>query len=156
MVDKKVNDFFKKFIAEEIEKRKSSIPYFQFDSLKVWLCDTAQCDTPVGYELPTLTDKALCFNSAIPGSELTRIQVLDNGFTGTDYDDWKAACETLFVPLFQRMVAPASPPDVLKEFMVMRFGVDLSQKLNLYLDMKKNIFFDALIVQIVEASLSKN
>ncbi|MEO1637053.1 MAG: hypothetical protein AAFS04_18445 [Cyanobacteria bacterium J06631_9] len=155
-----VNNFFKDLIAKEIAQGKSELSDFDFDGLEVWLHRVdnegmlTDAQMPATYTIPDLSQGALTLKSPVSNSELSCIYVVDNGFLGEEYEAWRMSCETLLVPLFQRFVSPNSPPDILKEFIAMRFGVVLARKLTLYLDMKNNIFFNALIVKLNAVSLT--
>lgn len=155
-----VNNFFKDLIAKEIAQGKSELSAFDFDGLEVWLHRTddegglAKAQMPATYTIPDLSQGVLTLKSPVSDSELSCIYVMDNGFLGDEYEVWKMSCEALLIPLFKRFVSPNTPPDILKEFIAMRFGVVLARKLNLYLDMKNNIFFNALIVKLNAVSLT--
>lgn len=155
-----VNDFFKDLIAKEIAQGKSELSAFDFDSLEVWLhrtdCENVLTNDQMSetYDIPDLSQSVLTLKSPVSNSELSCIYVMDNGFSGEDYEAWKISCEALLIPLFKRFVSPNTPPDILKEFIVMRFGAVLARKLNLYLDMKNNIFFNALIIKLNAVSLT--
>jgi len=150
--DKRVETFFTDLIATELAResdRASSASHF--GGLKIWLYDTHKPMALQRSGSPDFDSRDLEIISPVALSRLERIYVLDNGLSGEEYVVWKETCEALFEPLFHRFVAPQEPPEVLKDFMVMRFGEALSSKLYLYLEMKKNMFFNALVIQTQES-----
>ncbi|MEO0769453.1 MAG: hypothetical protein AAFY72_08460 [Cyanobacteria bacterium J06649_4] len=153
IVNKEITGFFEDLIAKELFRGSRKQTHYQFESLKVWLYDTTLKTELLGDKFPSLTEKTLRIDSPIEQSELICIYVVENDFLMDEYVVWKEACEQLLRPLFHRFVPPPDPPDVLKDFLVMRFGMDLTNKLDLYLSMRKNMFFNALIVQMDNVSL---
>lgn len=154
VVNQKVTNLFRELISKEVFSDVYATCGCQFESIKVWLHDTSYPADLRETQFPKVTDKAYCIESPVQKSALTTICVLDNGLEADEYDAWKAACHKLYTPLFHRFVPPPAPPDVLKDFLEMRFGPDLAGKLTLYLDMQNNLFFDALIIQMQQVSLS--
>ncbi|MEL6262852.1 MAG: hypothetical protein AAFQ40_12025 [Cyanobacteria bacterium J06623_5] len=150
IVNEKVNRFFEELIAKELFRESAKLNQFPVNTLKIWLYDTSILREEQDYYLPEVTaGKDLEILSPLSSSELERIFVIDKGFLDDEYERWKTFCEELVTPLFSRFVPPPDPPEILKEFLVMKFGEELSSKLDLYLSMRKNMFFNALIVQIV-------
>lgn len=147
VVSEKVHSFLEMFIAKEMFEANRTLSKYSFESLKIWLYDTSKAREEQGFSLPSREQEAIVFSSNLPESELKYISVIDIGLTGNPKVLWEKACDELLTILFKRFVSPPDPPDVLKEFMLMRFGEQLTNKLDLYLSMRKNMCFDALIVQ---------
>lgn len=147
----RVETFFTDLIETELARESSTSSVGSFGALKIWLYDTNKPRASQRSWSPDFGDQDLEISSPIALSRLERIYVLDCGLSGQEYVVWKETCEALFQPLFQRFIAPQEPPEVLKDFMVMRFGEALSSKLYLYLEMKKNMFFNALVIQTKES-----
>lgn len=145
--DRRVESFFTEMIATELARESKASSFGSFNAIKIWLYDTNKPRTSQRYWSPEFNNQDLEIISPIALSRLERIYVLDSGLSGQEYTVWKETCKDLFQPLFKRFIAPQEPPEVLKEFMVMRFGEALSSKLYLYLEMKKNMFFNALVIQ---------
>ena len=146
IVNEQVNGFFEERIAKELFRSSRKLSGYQVTNLKVWLYDTSLKLETLGNQFPKLTEKTLKIESFLDQSELDCIYVLNDW--ADECDAWEAACKKLLAPLFHQFVPPPDPPDVLKDFLVMRLGIDLTNKLDLYLSMRKNMFFNALIVQI--------
>ncbi|MEL6604464.1 MAG: hypothetical protein AAFP20_14700 [Cyanobacteria bacterium J06614_10] len=149
VVNERVNRFFEELLAKELFRESIKLTQFPVNTLKIWLYDTSISEEDRDYHLPEIKGKDLEINSPLSSSELERVFVIDKGFSGKDYEVWKSSCKELVTPLFSRFVPPPDPPEILKEFLVMKFGEELSSKLDLYLSMRKNMFFNALIVQIL-------
>jgi len=148
LVNKKVTDFFAELISKEVFSDVYKSCSYQFDSIKVWLYDTSYPADLREKSFPELTERSLKLSSPIEKSALEAIYVLDTGLHSNEYNTWEQACHELYTPLFKRFVPPPDPPDILKDFLEIRFGAELSSKLNLYLDMRNHLFFDALIIQM--------
>lgn len=138
---------FSELIADELSRELPLLPHAVSQDVKVWLYNTGQPWALQDYEVPYFDRRDLEISSSVALSQLERIYVLSNGRSGQEYEDWKAACEAWLRPLFLRFIAPQDPPDVLNEFMVMRFGQMLSDKLYLGLNMQNNMRFNALVIQ---------
>ena len=143
-----IEDFFTDLIADELSREWHSVSNSSLECIKVWLYNTDKPRGAQSYQVPSFSEQDLEICSHLALSKLKRIYVLDNGLSGHAYDAWKASCEALVKPLFNRFMAPHESPEVLDGFTVMRFGDSLSNKLYLPLKMPKNMFFDALVIQM--------
>ena len=146
-VSENSENFLNDCVAKGLFKANRTLSQYSFESLKIWLYDTNKPRNSQGYPLPEEDKIAFKLSSHLEASELKCISVVDVGLSGNQHKLWKNGCEELLKPMFSRFIAPPDPPDVLKDFLAMRFGARLSTRLDLYLSMRKNIFFDSLIVE---------
>ena len=146
-IEGQIISFFKNFIADELFALNRKLPLYSFESLKIWLCQASESAGLQGERLPTMSSKAITLVSHLSGSELKQIVVLDANLQANQQTLWEDACRELLTPLFGRFVPPAKPPEVLKNFLVMRVGTQLSDRLELYLNMRDYICFDSLVLQ---------
>ncbi|MEL7071170.1 MAG: hypothetical protein AAGN15_21340 [Cyanobacteria bacterium J06581_3] len=134
-VDDQIISFFKNFVADELFALNRKLSLYSFESLKLWLCQESQSAEAQaklqGERLPTIDSKAVTLISHLTTSELKKIVVLDASLKGNQQMLWENACHELLTPLFGRFVPPAKPPEVLRDFLLMRVGTQLSNKLDL-------------------------
>jgi len=146
-ISENAKNFLNDCVAEGLFTANRTLSQYSFESLKIWLYNTSKPQDSQGYPCPSRGQIAIELPSHLEASELTSISIVDIGLSGKPYQLWESGCEELFKPMFSRFIAPPDPPDVLKEFLQMRFGTRLSTRLDLYLSMRKNMYFDALIVE---------
>ncbi len=146
-VSEQIYGFFELFVAKELFKTNRTLSQYSFESVKIWLYDTRESREAQGYTVPSADLETIRISSEVKDSELKYISVLDAGLTETQRPTWETGCKELLTPLFQRFISPEEPPAILHEFLQMRLGVKLANKLDLYFNMRKNMCFDALIVQ---------
>jgi hypothetical protein len=119
-----------------------------------------------GYSIPSLDEHDLEITSNVSSSKLEKIYVLDDQLTGTEYKQWAKTANDLFSPLFLKFSSPPEMPTELANHPLVKlidssplvqliesspFGRALgtfSQTLNPHSEMKQNLFFNALIIQI--------
>lgn len=140
-------NFFEMFVATELFKENKLLSQYSFEFIKIWVYNTSEAANAQGYSLPRGESSALKLFSKREDSELKYISVLDIGLSGNQKVLWEKGCKELLTPLFRKFVPPAEPPDVMKDYLRMRFGKRLADKMDLYLHMRKNMCFDALIVE---------
>lgn len=146
-ISEKSENFLYDCVARTLFLENRTLSKYSFESLKIWLYDSSKPRDSQGHLLPEGDDVAFVLHSHLEASELKRITVLDVGLSGNQYKLWKTGCEELLQPMFSRFIAPPEPPDVLKEFLEMRFGAKLTNRIDLYLSMRKNMRFDELIIE---------
>ncbi|MEL6776654.1 MAG: hypothetical protein AAFO06_05310 [Cyanobacteria bacterium J06597_16] len=147
VTSERIETFFMNLVTKELSREHYCEYRERFKTLKIWLYATHLSSLPQLSQMPAVHPQDLNIEVPLVASELKHIYVLDSGLSGAEYDVWEESCRALFEPLFSRFVAPQHPPDILKQFMVMRFGDRLAKKLFLSLEMRKNMFFDALVIQ---------
>lgn len=147
VTSERIEIFFMNLVTKELSREQHREYRERFGKLKIWLYATPLSSLPQLSQVPAVHPQDLKIEVPLAASELKHIYVLDSGLSGAEYDVWEASCRALFEPLFSRFVAPQHPPDILKQFMIMRFGDRLAKKLFLSLEMRKNMFFDALVIQ---------
>lgn len=140
-------NFLHDCIAKALFKENRSLSKYSFESLKIWLYDTQTPLESQGYSIPDSHKTAFKLHSHLEASELKYISIMDVGLLGNQQKLWTTGCEELLKPMFSRFIAPPDPPAVLKDFLAIRFGTELSTRLDLYLSMRKNMWFDALIIE---------
>lgn len=145
-----MHDFFDNSIAKPIFRSSRRIPNLDWQSLKIWTYATDEEEDDPGYQIPEIDDRDLEIKSNVPDSNLKFIYVLDNELRGTEYRRWKKNAEAIFTPLFKEFVAPpefpSSFPFAVNPFS--RFIESLETGLDPYAKMKRELFFDALIIQV--------
>lgn len=139
--------FLNDCVAKNLFKENRTLSQYSFEVLRIWLYDTQKPKRSQGYSIPADDQIAFELHSHVEASELKYISIVDIGLSGNQYKIWKKGCEELLKPMFSRFIAPPDPPDVLKEFLIMRFGAALSNRLDLYLSLRENMCFDALIIE---------
>ena len=151
-VSEKIQKFFDDQIARKLFHHSLSLQYCDFEYLKVWLYNSNQSPDKQGYRIPTLDNRDLKIPTHINSSKLECIYVLDNQLEGKAYMHWERSAKDLFKPLFGRFMAPPTPPDVINNVPFLRLAgemaKEISNKIDPFFEMRKNIFFNALIIQI--------
>lgn len=157
IVHPKIQQFFDDLIARVIFRQARQMPDCDFEYLKIWLFDTETPPEERGYEVPELDDRDLLIKSKLVSSKLEFIYVLDNLLKGSEYKQWRKTVYQLFDPLFMKFTTPPEPPSELSNNPLFQlvakspFGKGLetvNKTLDPYLEMKQNLFFNALIIQI--------
>ncbi|MEM6598647.1 MAG: hypothetical protein AAF635_10810 [Cyanobacteria bacterium P01_C01_bin.69] len=146
-ISETTHNFLETFVAQELFKGNRTLSQYSFESLRLWMYDTQKPVDMQGFPLPNLEQVSFQIQSHLIASELKYISILDVGLFDNPKKLWKTGCEELLKPMFSRFIAPPEPPGILKDFLVMRFGAQLSNKLDLYLSMRQNMHFDALIIE---------
>ena len=135
--------FFDHVIAKPVFRSSNSLKTCNFSYLKVWLYDTTIEDQ--GYQIPEIDDRSdLEIEGNVPFSKLKYIYVLNNGYKGNEYRQWKKDVEALVSPLFKSFLAPPAPSPSLA-FNPFAHFLD---SIDGYAKMKNEVFFNALIIQI--------
>jgi hypothetical protein len=156
-VNPKVKQFFEDLITRVIFRQARQMPDCDFEYLKIWLFDTKTPLEERGYEVPQLDDRDLLIKSKVVSSKLEFIYVLDNLLKGNEYKQWRKTVYKLFDPLFMKFTTPPEPPSEISNnpwfqlFSKSPFGKGLetfNKTLDPYLELKQNLFFNALIIQI--------
>lgn len=152
-----IKRFFDDLIARSIFRKARLIPECDFKYLKIWLYDTETKDAERGYQIPPIDESDLEITSNVPFSKLELIYVLDNKLTGIEDERWEKIVRELFTPLFFKFIAPPELPSELanipfvKSMKASPFCKALemvNSTLDPYSDMKQNLFYNALIIQI--------
>ncbi|MEM8780425.1 MAG: hypothetical protein AAGF26_16450 [Cyanobacteria bacterium P01_G01_bin.49] len=137
--------FFDDTIARPIFAQSRQISNLDWKKLKIWLFATEEDDDSLEYQIPELDNRDLKIKSNIPESNLNCIYVLDDDLSGKEYQRWKKTAQNIFTPLFRKFVAAPELPQL--PFNV-PFLESLDSKLDPYAKMKRELFFDGLIIQI--------
>lgn len=153
----KTRKFFDDLIARTIFQEARRLPDCNFEYLKIWLYDTETPDAERGYDVPQLDARDLEIRSNQFSSQLQFIYVLDNPLTGDEHQQWRQTTNRLFRPLFRNFTMPPEPPSELTENPMFQAFVEsplgkafqsFNKNLDPNLELKKNLFFNALIIQI--------
>jgi hypothetical protein len=156
-ISEQIRTFFDDLIARAIFRQSRMIRECDFEYLKIWLYDTQTQDSDRGYKIPKIDERDLEIKTNVSSSKLQAIYVLDNQLEGQEYKRWVKISHSLFTPLFIKFVAPPEPPEEIannpfvKLMEASPFGKVLekvNQTLDPYSNMKQNLFFNALIIQI--------
>lgn len=143
-----MSSFFDDTIARPLFAASRRIPNLDWEKLTIWLYPTDE--DSLEYQVPTIDDRDLGIKSNIPESNLKLIYVLDNDLKGNEYRQWKKVTEAIFMPLFKKFVAPpqlpSSFPLPFNPFSPLIESLDY--RLDRYAKMKRELFFDALIIQV--------
>ncbi len=137
--------FFDDTIARPIFAQSRQIPNLDWEKLKIWLFATDEDDDSVEYQIPELDNRDLKIESNIRESNLNCIYVLDDELSGNEYRRWNKTAKTLFTPLFGKFVAAPELPQLPFN---LPFLESLDSRLDPYAKMKRELFFDGLIIQI--------
>jgi hypothetical protein len=152
-----IKRFFDDLIARVIFRRARLMPECDFKSLQIWLYDTETKDEQRGYQIPQLDQNDLVINSNVRSSKLEAIYILDNKLTGIEYERWEKIAMELFTPLFFKFIAPPELPSELTNnpFVKLMEASPIGKALEMvnstldpYSDLKQNLFYNALIIQI--------
>ncbi|GAB4189553.1 MAG: hypothetical protein Fur006_30910 [Coleofasciculaceae cyanobacterium] len=149
-ISERIERFFDETIAKPIFRSIRRFDECDFSYLKIWLYATDEGEDGQGYQVPPIDERDLEFESNIPESNLKFIYVLDNELQGTEYRRWEKTAKAIFNPLFKEFVAPpeipSSFPFPLNPFSP--FMDSLEGSLDPYAKLKRELFFDALIIQV--------
>lgn len=143
--------FFDDLMVRSLFRKSRMIPECDFQFLKIWLYDTQISDTERGYQIPQIDNKDLEISSQNPISKLKTIYVLDNELEGKEYQRWEKVCQELFASLFDKFIAPPELPEIIATnplFAPLKLGVEFIESIDRYGKRKRDLFFDALIIQI--------
>lgn len=138
--------FFDDTISRPIFAASRQIPKLAWKKLKVWPYLTDE--DSLGYQVPTIDDRDLELKSNVRESNLKLIYVLDNDLRGNEYRRWKNDAEAIFMPLFKKFVAPPQLPSSFSFNPFGSFIEALDSRIDPYAKMKRELFFDALIIQV--------
>ena len=151
-VSEKIQKFFDDQIARKLFHHSLSLRHCDFEYLKIWLYNSNQPPSQQGYRVPTIDHKDFKIQTHISSSNLECIYVLDNQLEGAAYESWKQSAKDLFKPLFSKFMVPPDPPEAITEVIdnipFVRKAKEISHKIYPFAEMRKNIFFNALIIQI--------
>lgn len=136
--------FFDDTITRPIFTQSRYTPNLDWEKLKIWLLVTDE-DDDSEYQIPELDNRDLKIESNIRESNLNCIYILDDELSGNEYRRWKKTAKNIFTPLFGKFVAPPELPQL--PFNV-PFLESLDSRLDPYAKMKRELFFDGLIIQI--------
>lgn len=148
VVNDRMRRFFDDLIVRKLFRDSRYLPSCDFEYLKIWLHDTDSMKEDLDYDIPKIDKRDLTLRPSSSTSQLDHICVLDNELKGSEYEKWRSTCESLFTPLFGNFMTPPEPPSVLKNIPLVRMAGSIAEKVDPYLKMKQNTFFNALIVQI--------
>jgi hypothetical protein len=134
-------------IGRPIFAASRQIPNLDWQKLTIWLYPTDE--DSLEYQVPKIIDdRDLEIKSNIPESNLKLIYVLDNDLRGKEYRRWKNHAEAIFTPLFKKLVAPPQLPSSFSFNPFGSFIESLDSRIDPYAKMKRELFFDALIIQV--------
>lgn len=142
--------FFDDLIAKPIFRSSRRVHNLDWKFLKIWLYTIDEEEEDEEYQVPTIDERDLEIQSNFPDSNLQLIYVLDNDLMGAKYQRWKKMAEAIFTPLFKEFVAPPELPSSLPFAInpLSQFIESLDSRLDPYAKMKRELFFDTLIIQI--------
>ncbi len=144
----KVNDnilkFFDARIIQELFCQSRKQLGCDFSNLKVWIYDTTIRNAERGYAVPDIDERDWTIKSQLKTSRLKRIYFLDNGLTDEAGQQWRQKATNLLTPLFSSFQALPSGPDTF----LTGFFKSIMEKIDPYEAMVRDVFFNALIVQI--------
>ncbi|XZN98333.1 MAG: hypothetical protein ACM65K_08630 [Microcoleus sp.] len=135
--------FFDDTIGRPIFAASRQITNLDSQKLTIWLYPTDE--DSLGYQVPKIDERDLELKSNVRESNLKLIYVLDNDLKGNEYRRWKKTSEDIFTPLFRKFVAPPELPQLPFS---LPFIESWDSKLDPYAKMKRELFFDALIIQV--------
>ena len=148
-VNEKIERFFDDCIAKPIFKANSRFNQ-DFSSFKIWLYDTEEDQDHQGYVTPDL-DHSVELSASTTTSMLKVIYILNDDISDFDYRFWRRSVEAIANSLFKAFAAlpelPGSLPTAATENPFSRLQKFLEGR-DPYAQMKQELFFDALIVQI--------
>jgi hypothetical protein len=151
-VSDKVRKFFDDLIVRSLFRKSRFIPECDFRTLKIWLYDTEISNQERGYEIPKIDQRDLRLRENNMVSKLESIYILDNELEGKEYGLWKKICKELFGTLFANFIAPPEPPSIIADNPLFQPLVQMMDNLTGAVDhygqMKKKLFFNALIIQV--------
>jgi len=151
IVNQKVQRFFDDLIVRKLFYQGRQLPDCNFEYLKIWLYDTETRDAQRGYDIPKIDRYDLEISSNNTLSKLEKIYVLDNGLTNSEYERWAKTAEQLFNPLFKKFILPPEPPSIEANSIfnpLLKLVENIHESLDSYSNLKRNLFFNALIIQI--------
>lgn len=133
-------------IGRPIFAASRQIPKLDWQKLTVWLYPTDK--DSLGYQVPTIDDRDLELKSNVRESNLKLIYVLDNDLKGNEYRRWKNDAKAIFTTIFKNFVPPPQLPSSFSFNPFGSFIESLDSRIDPYAKMKRELFFDALIIQI--------
>jgi len=138
--------FFDDSIAKPIFRASTNISRLGWRSAKIWLYSINEPDR-LEYQVPEVDNRDLVIFSPVPNSALRSICVLDNQLTGLAYEDWKRKAHLVFSPVFSKfLILPELSSGPVNPFF--DWMKSTANSLDPYLEIKQQLFFDSLIVQI--------
>ena len=138
--------FFDDTIGRPLFAASRRLPNQNWQKLTIWLYPTDE--NSLEYQIPRIDDRDLEIASNISESSLQFIYVLDNDLKGLQYRQWEKAAKAVFSPLFKKFAPPPQLPNSLPFNPFSDFIESLDSRLDPYAQMKRELFFDALIIQI--------
>jgi hypothetical protein len=143
-IDNEMLHFCTDAIVGKIFRRSLALKC-EFQHLEIWLYDSNIDRSKISYLLPEIDEYDLLITSKLLTSKLKQIYVLDNKLDGDVLRHWHKEVESLFQPLFEEFVMM---PDNLKSFPILKNIESVTSKVIPHYEMKQNLFFDTLIVQV--------
>ncbi|MEG4860710.1 hypothetical protein QUB75_25170 [Microcoleus sp. K1-B6] len=144
-----VSYFFDDLIGRPIFAASRRIPNLDWQKLTIWLYPRGEDKDSLEYQVPKVDNLDLKIKSNISESNLKFIYVLDNDLKGSEYRRWQKTSEDIFTPLFKKFVAPPELPQLPFSLpFSLPFIESLDSRLDPYAKMKRELFFDALIIQV--------
>jgi len=148
IVSEEIQNFFDNLIVRQLFRDSRRLASCNFEHLKIWLYDMSSNDQTRGYNIPTLDKHDLIIYPNFISSKLRQIFVLNNELTGLNYENWKKTAESLFIPLFRKFLIPPEAARIPQSIPFGRLVNEIAGRVDPYLEMKKTVFFNALIIQI--------
>ncbi|EAW39010.1 hypothetical protein [Lyngbya sp. PCC 8106] len=161
-INEKIQQFFDDLIVRDLFRRSSRLSNCSFTDLKIWLYDEDNKirQENVGYRIPTIDHCDVLIPSHSPASKLKKIYVLDNELKGEEREEWLDNSNKLFKPLFGNFIVPPEKLEIVTNVIksdrpfsqvlgsFVGFVDKVSKAGDPYVKMKKELFFNALIIQI--------
>ncbi|MEH2064579.1 MAG: hypothetical protein V7K50_20350 [Nostoc sp.] len=144
VLDNEMKKFCMDNIVAKIFRRSLDLNS-EFNRLEIWFYNSNTARQKISYFLPEVDERDLLILSNISTSKLKQIYVLDNELEGNELTDWHKEVKSLFKPLFEEFVIMS---DNLKSVPLFKGIESVISKGILHYEMKQNLFFDTLMIQV--------
>ena len=144
IVDNEMKNFCSDTIVGKIFRRSLDLNS-EFKRLEIWFYNSNTARQEISYLLPEVNERDLLIPSNISTSKLKQIYVLDNELEGDALIDWHQEVKSLFKPLFEEFVIMS---ENLKSVPLFKGIEHVISKGILHYEMKQNLFFDTLMIQV--------
>jgi hypothetical protein len=148
IINEIIERFFDDCIAKPIFKANSRFNQ-DFSSFKIWLYDTEENLDHQSYVIPSLAH-SVGIPASVPNSMLNVIHILSRDISDFDNRSWRRSVEAIGHSLFKSLAVLHEVPcssSAIPENPFYRLQRFLESR-DPYTEMKQELFFDALIVQI--------
>ncbi len=149
VVSDKAKRFFDDTIVRRIFSESRRMKDCDFEFLKIWL-DSPGLRRRSDYDIPAVKmPPDYEIRSDIASSSLKSVFILlDDRVEGDEGKRWERDVEKIFSPLFSKFIPPPEMSESIENSFFGRIIDTVTSSADKYAQMKKNLFFDSLIVQI--------